>query len=528
MPSHRLSRSPWVLFAIVVGALLATQAHLQFADNDLWGRLAGAALWFGSGHFPWTDVLSFTAAGRPWVDHEWLSSVVFYGALRVGGEPGLLILKDLVLAGCAGLVFLVHRKIYRVSGFYAFFALLFLSPMIDLAFASTVRCQVFSFLFFLCFLGWLEKPRTPFALIPLGIVWANLHGGFILGILLLFGYAAAARLENRSPLPFLASSVAILAGTAVANPYGPRYLQFLAKAWTMDRSDIIEWQPLWSRFSWERLAIGAVVLVGAYLAIQRLRERRAQAPALILLGLAVMAVKSYRFKAFLVLGAAAYFPVLISDSAARLPMLSALSKHAERWIDRLVLMIAASSLLVLGSAGSHPLSAPIMPEIFFPVDPIAYLRAAGASGNLLAPFSSGEFAAWALYPKMKVAIDGRFEEVYSLEETRKWLGFFKTPETATPDPAPARRVREDGVSWVIVPDTARGAIRSLGASGLWTLALDQGKYQLYAARGVATPSIPIESTAPTIADYFTPRDLARFTSSDSLSDRSDHPSHRPQ
>jgi hypothetical protein len=160
----------------------------------------------------------------------------------------------------------------------------------------------------------------------------------------------------------------------------------------------------------------------------------------------------------------------------------------------------------MGSSGSHPLTAPLPSEIY-PLDQIAYLRAAGATGNLLAPFSSGEFAAWALYPKMKVAIDGRFEEVYSLEESRKWLGFFNGASADS-----AQMARANGVNWIIVPKINSGTIRSLDTSGLWDLRFDRQNYNLYAERGKATQSISVPSAEPTIADYFTPEDRARFTS----------------
>ena len=74
----------------------------------------GAVL-FDAGHLPRTDDFSYTAAGASWVDHEWLSGVVFYALLRVGGEPALQLFKYAAAACALGLVFAVHRSVYRAS-----------------------------------------------------------------------------------------------------------------------------------------------------------------------------------------------------------------------------------------------------------------------------------------------------------------------------------------------------------------------------------------------------------------------------
>src|SRR6202012_4194785 len=84
-PRQILESTPLTFVACLI-ALVAVQASRQFADADLWGRLSGAGLWLGSGNFPYRDTLSFTAPSQPWIDHEWLSALIFYGVLREFGE----------------------------------------------------------------------------------------------------------------------------------------------------------------------------------------------------------------------------------------------------------------------------------------------------------------------------------------------------------------------------------------------------------------------------------------------------------
>jgi hypothetical protein len=60
---------------------------------------------------PATDTFSFTALGRPWVAHEWLSEVILALAYRAAGWTGLMILTA-ALAGVtvAAVAFHVRRQ----------------------------------------------------------------------------------------------------------------------------------------------------------------------------------------------------------------------------------------------------------------------------------------------------------------------------------------------------------------------------------------------------------------------------------
>ena len=58
-------------------------------------------------------------------------------------------------------------------------------------------------------------------------------------------------------------------------------------------------------------------------------------------------------------------------------------------------------------------TAPFARHFLYPDSAVRFLRDSPYAGNLLNPFSQGEFLYWVLYPKFRVAIDGRFEEVYA-------------------------------------------------------------------------------------------------------------------
>jgi hypothetical protein len=62
------------------------------ADADLWGHLAFGPRHRATSQPIQSDNYSFTA-DRPWINHEWLSEVVFFSVYRIAGAPGLIAFK---------------------------------------------------------------------------------------------------------------------------------------------------------------------------------------------------------------------------------------------------------------------------------------------------------------------------------------------------------------------------------------------------------------------------------------------------
>jgi hypothetical protein len=155
------------------------------AQNDtFWHLRAGADIW-RSGHVPRIDSYSYTAAGAPWPDHEWLSQALMYAIYRAGGMPGLEIGAAALILATAGVVYrlMIGPRLTR-------FALL----AAGLAVSScvwTLRPQVLSLLL-LALLVWLLVRGWVLLIPALFLVWANAHGGVALGGLVLVVATGAA------------------------------------------------------------------------------------------------------------------------------------------------------------------------------------------------------------------------------------------------------------------------------------------------------------------------------------------------
>ena len=431
-------------------AWLCVVTH-QFVDPDLWGRLSIAALYFQTGRFPYRDVFSYTAPNARWVDHEWLTGFVFYQLLTGGGESILMALQAGILLGLLVAIFALHRQVYQVSGLFGLYGSLLLSRLYGIGFYPAVRSHVFSFVGFLGFVFLLEKIRLKqlslrwLGLFPVLLaLWGNLHGGVAMGFLLLGCYWLGAIIQQRSWRSGVPYGLAALGGVvllAVLNPYGVSYWAFLIAAWTWDRSRIQEWDPLplgSGLFVEQQLLVLATVLLLTLNAIfwprqPGNREKLGLSPALVLLLLVAMTLKSARLQSFLSVAVLAYLPLLLSRGLFERiilalkgspPVVFARLKGMQggllqRWVPLLVLLGSLGGLCFLGSQ-RNLLTVPVADElsegagvIRYPVVALQYLRQSPYQGNLLVRFGLGEFAYWQLYPRFKVSMDGRYEEVYT-------------------------------------------------------------------------------------------------------------------
>lgn len=200
-------------------------------DPDMWWHLRTGAYIVDHG-VPRHDVFSFTVPGHAWVTHEWLAEVVMWLVYQVGGLPGL----SAVFAALAALAFWFAYGACAGRPYLA--ALVVLMAALAAGPSIGVRPQVFSLLMaaaFVCIVEGVRDLRLPtaalFALPAAMALWANLHGGYLLGIALLGGYAAGDSLDllsGRSADPvrvkanarlLVVLAVACL-GAAAVNPNG--------------------------------------------------------------------------------------------------------------------------------------------------------------------------------------------------------------------------------------------------------------------------------------------------------------------
>lgn len=410
------------------------------ADPDLWGYLAFGRLFWGQGQFPYLDVFAYVPTLKPWIYHEWLTGVLFYPLYRTLGAPGLQVLKYAFGLATAGVIYLTARRRGAdplPTVLILFFALLAMSVGY-----SAVRAQVFTYFFFALFLYLLESARLSgnrrwlWLLVPIQIVWCNLHGGFLAGLGLIFLYALGEALSRHPFRPYLGWF--LLAGLAtLINPYGLEYWSYLARAVTMPRPEITEWVSLLEGykqgFVGEHQFYYFLNLIVAAFFLAWWARWREITPALVLLFTVYLAIKHNRHVVFLALAFGAYMPVLLTAYFRELSTRPGVMARIHRlgWKVPALVVIFLIALFAYRFASRNPLKLEVPPvpnsanrtEPYYPVGAIDFIEQRQLSGKLLVDFNWGEYCLWRLYPRCLVAIDGRYETVYPESLNKEYFDF---------------------------------------------------------------------------------------------------------
>lgn len=402
------------------------------ADPDVWGHTLFGLDILAEGSIPRVDPYSYLTDGVEWINHEWMTEILFGLSYRMAGGAGLALLKLTVSMTIFGLAFwqLVRRGLDPLrSGIVMLLIMLLLLPGL-----LTIRPQMFTFLGFLLVLLALEQAergptRWLWGLPVLMAVWVNFHGGVLAGVAIVWIWAAVRTLElvatrrsaaetNGLPGPWPGAAPAI--GLALAcglatllNPYGWELPAFLLRTGTVPRPDIVEWQPLGLT-----TPQGAVYLVLVLLGLVTLaRSPRARRPApLILLGIiTLMPLIANRHLQLFALGYAVLMAEHLAGAWVRAPEdVERPGERSSRLRPALVASVALGGLVLAAASAPRAACIRITPDQSFPVPAraIGLIEDSGVRGNLAVFFDWGEYAIWHLQPDVKVGMDGRRETVY--------------------------------------------------------------------------------------------------------------------
>ncbi|MBI5597467.1 MAG: hypothetical protein HY928_15365 [Elusimicrobia bacterium] len=236
----------WLARACALPLILA-----PVSNPDLFWHLNAARRMLAEGRIPRDEAFSYTRLGTPWVDFEWLFQLVVLGAETAAGPAGLWALKAALWAAAAALV----EAAGRASGGAARGRLLLIFWCAASLGRAELKPELFSVVFFLAFWVLLElQEREGSAVPPAGAaaagssllfaLWANLHGGWALGLALLGIYAA---LGPRAARPARIAALAAGAAATFLNPYGWRVWAVMmehARFASVMAARILEWGPL--------------------------------------------------------------------------------------------------------------------------------------------------------------------------------------------------------------------------------------------------------------------------------------------
>lgn len=292
------------LAAVAMAGVVVLTAGLTLcamSNNDIWIHLTTGDLILRNHSIPRTDPYSFTASDHPYLAHEWLSAVFFSLVDRAGGIPALTLSKFLVVLVSNVFLFLTCRlRRDRLA--------IVLPAFVLLGYVGAQRYlerpHIFTFLFCSLYLYLLFRFRdgdrrraSLVAIVPLHVLWVNLHSSFFLGLGLLAVFGAASfgewvrkdLLEKRGENDLTGKEVALLCGlpfvclaASLLNPHGVRLLEFPFQLTGMEiyMAKIFEWRPpldpvFNSTYMFYGYWVWVVLLIGSFVVPSR-REGAAQ------------------------------------------------------------------------------------------------------------------------------------------------------------------------------------------------------------------------------------------------------------
>lgn len=400
-------------------------------DTDLWWHLESATYIVSHLTVPRHDFLSFSFAGHSWIDHEWGSEVLLYGLYRIAGLWGTIIFFAGVICATYSLVYsqMVQRGVHPLLGLFVLTA-----SFVAASETWGARPQMLT-LFFLAayalilFRYQVSRNRQLLWLFPaLMLLWANLHGGWIIGAGFL-GASIAGEWLNRLARHDTALSsgelrdltvafVATLAGS-VANPNGfledADLLVFIRpNTWA---NAINEWasvdfhMPQMMAFEALLLTLIATVLVK--------RPRLNWAHLLLVVVFTHLALTQMRNVALWSVAISPLLAMYVQD-------LVALQRRATRSPRgaALNLLFLAAIVVVYFAEAAHYVNGSALQrneQLAYPTRAVAYLRTHPLPPNVFNAYAWGGYLLWELYPKYRDFIDGRAQTTFDSRILRDYL-----------------------------------------------------------------------------------------------------------
>jgi hypothetical protein len=401
---------------LILVPLMATAVALaQPTDFDYWWHRRTGEYIVRNLSVPRSDIFSFSAHGQAWVDHEWLAQVLMYLASSAVGYLGVLLL--FLSLGVAA--WWLTYRLLRSEGLGELQSLaLSIAPAVFGATYWRARPAMFTVVLLAYFLSEMFAARRGdrrrlWHLAPIMALWANLHGGYVIGLVLLALFAASQfwdRGSARGPkLQHVAAVLGVTFLVAGLNPYTYKLWEYpftYLGGGNASLSLIDEWQS--PDFHQLRNAPLAVLLVSALVIGANGRRFDVWRSGLMLV-FGAMALQAMRHQPlFAIVWAAAIGPSLLERwpwwgrTAARSGGLSSINYG---------LLAAAGAAVITVFAASPdgvPLwSAPTGGAVPQPVAGAAYIDAHYPGARIFNQYEWGGYLIDRLYPRETVFIDGR-------------------------------------------------------------------------------------------------------------------------
>jgi hypothetical protein len=403
----------WPLVVALLSLVRAlAQPRALLHDPDTYLHIAAGRWMLAHGALPLHDPFSYTFAGARWVPHEWLAEIVLAAVYRAAGWSGLVLLTIACFA--VSLALLTWFLLRWAEPFSALIAVALAATLVEghlLARPHSLALPLLVLWSGALFAARDTGSTPPFRLLPVMVLWANLHDSYLFGLLLAFYLGAEAVLAGPRLLEArrwgLFAGLALAAALATPNGVAGLVEPFRLMAMPALQSSFIEWRsPDFQDFQPLEIILLGLIALGLTSGVKVPLTR-----VLVLVGLCYMALAHTRHADLLGLVG----PLAVAGSLG--PQLAARIRSAPvSWVSRAAARLAAPAAapaVALTFAVALALSMPLVlrpivrtEDAVTPASALATAARLGLSGRL---FNSEAFGGYLVFRGIPTFIDGRIE-----------------------------------------------------------------------------------------------------------------------
>jgi hypothetical protein len=493
------SVSDLLFVALLAGLSCGALGRLLLRDSDTGWHIRNGQLMLHTYSITRVDSFSATMSGQPWYAWEWLYDVLVAATHHVFGLNGVVFYTAAIIAATLVLVF--HLAMRR-GGSLPVTLLLIVLSIGSAAIHFLARPHVVSWLFTVIWFEILdssaggasdEKNARLYWLPVLMLVWVNLHGGFILGFILLGVYLVGGTVqyytarEKRKAIGSWLRRLGLVSGLSIlasfVNPYGYKLhlhiYQYLSDRFLMDRVS----EFLSPDFHGAAQQCFAALLLITIVALASARRRPEPAQLLVVLLAAYSGLYSSRnlpvSSMLLMLIVAPVLSETIAKVGEDAEIASWLRALFSRWhafgsrMGKMESQLHGHSWLVLafvlglwacahgGRLGSAQVIDAYFDEKRYPVEAVQVIADRDIREPIFCPDLWGGYLIYRLYPQTKVLVDDR-HDLYGNQ-------FFKDYLKVVYVQADWEKVLDEKhVNWILVQkNSSLGTI--LGQTPSWKL-----------------------------------------------------------
>jgi hypothetical protein len=419
---------------ILLGALAILSLFVcmtRYADYDLWWHLKLGESLVANWRIPSVDTFSYTAFGRSQFAGEWLGDGIIFLTFKLGGFPGLNLLKTVLLLITFYFIYILSREqAGRQGGYLPAAVITLVIVLFAIRFRLFVRPYLFSLPLLSIFLYLLDRWRSGnkgkaiFCLPVLMLFWANMSVGAVFGLFVLGVAALLELVEQRSPRLLSVLGLTILA--SLVNPESYK-LYTLAIDLTSDpyRALIGEYQPITRDIlfgSGLRYTLCFQVLaVGSLLYFIFCRGWKNFFQLVIFVFFLYESFRQVRLVELFSIVAAPCFAGLLANVLTGIPAIPERFRQLGN-IMAALLILTLVPLTVLNSKvyafGAGP------KENAFPEGAIRFMDLQGIKGKMFNSYGYGGYLIWRA-PDRPVFIDGRYRRLYTPAEYGEYKGILE-------------------------------------------------------------------------------------------------------